>query len=159
MKYAERLGYKVYPIHALQYEMIDSPFKDFIHDLYNLRHDAKAKGADALSYILKTTMNSLYGCFGISPDSTKTEISLSKEEFDAGQAKKEFYDYKPLGNDTYVMMFKHSRRTSDILYDVKNDLSNSAVQISAAITSDSRIYMYPHISWDDCYYTDTDSCY
>ncbi|KAJ1416382.1 DNA-directed DNA-polymerase, family B, mitochondria/virus [Sesbania bispinosa] len=33
----------------------------------------------------------------------------------------------------------------------------SAVQLSAAVTACSRIYMYPYISRDDCYYTDTDS--
>ncbi|KAL2903970.1 DNA polymerase [Bienertia sinuspersici] len=34
---------------------------------------------------------------------------------------------------------------------------NSAVHISAAVTANARIYMYPFISRDDCYYTDTDS--
>lgn len=34
---------------------------------------------------------------------------------------------------------------------------NSAVQLAAAITACARIYMYPLISRDDCYYTDTDS--
>lgn len=34
---------------------------------------------------------------------------------------------------------------------------NAAVQMSAAITAYSRIYMYPFTSRDDCYYTDPDS--
>lgn len=36
---------------------------------------------------------------------------------------------------------------------------NSAVQISAAITAYSRIFMHPFISREDCYYTDTDSVF
>lgn len=36
-------------------------------------------------------------------------------------------------------------------------MKNSAVQLAAAITASARIYMYPYISRDDCYYTDTDS--
>ncbi|GKD72653.1 DNA polymerase-like protein [Tanacetum coccineum] len=38
-----------------------------------------------------------------------------------------------------------------------NPPKNSAVQLAAAITASARIYMYPYISRDDCYYTDTDS--
>lgn len=34
---------------------------------------------------------------------------------------------------------------------------NSAVQLAAAITAYARIYMYPYISREDSYYTDTDS--
>lgn len=37
--------------------------------------------------------------------------------------------------------------------------NNSAVQISAAITANARIHMYPYISREDCYYTDTDSVF
>ncbi|KAL0315280.1 UNVERIFIED_CONTAM: DNA polymerase [Sesamum calycinum] len=33
----------------------------------------------------------------------------------------------------------------------------SAIQLAAAITASARIYMYPFISREDCYYTDTDS--
>jgi len=157
LKYAEKLGYKVYPLQALQYKMIKTPFKEFINDLYNQRLEAKKNGDEALSFVLKTTMNSLYGRFGISPESTKTEIAVSKEEFEAGIEKEGYYDFRPLGNDTYVMMYKQSRRAEDILDDIKKDLSNSAVHISAAITAYARIYMYPHISREDCYYTDTDS--
>lgn len=38
-----------------------------------------------------------------------------------------------------------------------NPPAHSAVHISAAITAYARIHMYPFISRDDCYYTDTNS--
>ena len=41
--------------------------------------------------------------------------------------------------------------------DYWNPPNNSAVQLAAAITASARMYMYPHISREDCYYTDTDS--
>jgi hypothetical protein len=39
----------------------------------------------------------------------------------------------------------------------RKQITNSAVPISAAITAHARIHMHPHISREDCFYTDTDS--
>lgn len=156
LKFAEKQGYMVYPLQALQYKKVKTPFKEFVNELYSQRLEAKKKGDEALSFILKTTMNSLYGRFGISPESSKTEIAVTKEEMEAGKTKEGFIDLTPLGNDTWVMMYKHNMRGGDILHE-KKDLSNSAVHISAAITAYARIHMYPYISREDCYYTDTDS--
>jgi hypothetical protein len=58
---------------------MESPFKDFVNDIYRRRLEAKARGEKALDFINKTTMNSLYGRFGINPESTTTLI-LNKEE-------------------------------------------------------------------------------
>lgn len=156
LKFAEKQGYMVYPLQALQYKKVKTPFKEFVNELYSQRLEAKEKGDEALSFILKTTMNSLYGRFGISPESSKTEIAVTKEEMEAGKTKEGFIDLTPLGNDTWVMMYKHNMRGEDI-FNEKKDLSNSAVHISAAITAYARIHMYPYISREDCYYTDTDS--
>jgi len=45
----------------------------------------------------------------------------------------------------------------DMMDGTRKQIKNSAVRISAAITASARIYMYPFISREDCYYTDTDS--
>nr|GFA77863.1 DNA polymerase [Tanacetum cinerariifolium] len=57
--------------------------------------------------------------------------------------------------DTFVMSYKENLGVSPL--DQWKPPNNSAVQLAAAITASVRIHMYPYISRDDCYYTDTDS--
>nr|UYK51800.1 hypothetical protein [Paphiopedilum micranthum] len=56
-----------------------------------------------------------------------------------------------LSENNYIVAY-HSNTGTDW-----NPPKNSAVQLAAAITASARIYMYPYISREDCYYTDTDS--
>lgn len=58
-------------------------------------------------------------------------------------------------NEDYYIISYHSN--TDKGADYWNPPKNSAVQLAAAITASARIYMYPYISREDCYYTDTDS--
>lgn len=60
-----------------------------------------------------------------------------------------------LSEDCYIVAY-HSNK-SNTGEEKWNPPKNSAVQLAAAITASARIYMYPYISRDDCYYTDTDS--
>nr|GEZ02999.1 hypothetical protein [Tanacetum cinerariifolium] len=69
--------------------------------------------------------------------------------------KEHFQDAELLGEDTFVMSFKENIGVSPL--DQWKPPSNSAVQLAAVIIASVRIYMYPYISRDDCYYTDTDS--
>ncbi|GJY06607.1 DNA polymerase-like protein [Tanacetum coccineum] len=122
LKYAVGLGYKVVPISGYLFERKESPFKDFVSSLFSSRLEARKEGNDALSYVYKILMNSLYGRFGINPKSTITEVCNFKRN-----------------DGTH---WTHRR---------------ICCQLAAAITASARIYMYPYISRDDCYYTDTDS--
>lgn len=67
LKYAKSLGYTVLPISGYLYEKKESPFKDFVTTLFQNRLEAKKTGNDAMSYVYKILMNSLYGRFGINP--------------------------------------------------------------------------------------------
>nr|GEZ15378.1 hypothetical protein [Tanacetum cinerariifolium] len=58
--------------------------------------------------------------------------------------------------DLYII-FGINPLSSKTLIDQWKPHSNSVVQLAAAITASVRIHMYPYISRDDCYYTDTDS--
>jgi hypothetical protein len=61
-----------------------------------------------------------------------------------------------LSENNYIVAYHSNTKTeSDHWY--WNQPKNSAVQLAAAITASARIYMYPYISREDCYYTDTDS--
>ncbi len=59
-----------------------SPFESFVSDLFASRQEAKKSGDDAMAYVYKILMNSLYGRFFINPESTITEV-----------CKKERYEY------------------------------------------------------------------
>nr|GEZ49384.1 hypothetical protein [Tanacetum cinerariifolium] len=66
------------------------------------------------------------------------------------------YVYKILMNSLYGR-FGVNPLSSKTLIDQWKPPSNSAVQLSAAITASVRIHTYLYISMDDCYYTDADS--
>lgn len=156
LKYAASLGYKVYPINARIFDRMESPFKRFVYDIYSKRLEAKAKGQKALDFILKMILNSLYGRFGINPESTTSIILSTKESIDFSLKNEGFIQKYPLGEDYWLVSFKNLR-CKDLLGDSSNRPAYAAVQISAAVTAYARIRMHPFISRDDCYYTDTDS--
>ncbi|CAA2953965.1 DNA polymerase-like [Olea europaea subsp. europaea] len=59
-----------------------------------------------------------------------------------------------LGENNYIVAY-HSNTRIDSNY--WNPPKNSTVQLAVVITAVARIYMYPYISREDCYYMDTDS--
>ena len=156
LKYAVSLGYKVYPICGYIFDRKESPFKRFVYDIYSKRLDAKAKGEKALDFIYKITMNSLYGRFGISPESTTTQIVSTEESRKLALYNDGFVQSYELSSDKCLVTCKNVR-SLDLLKLSSDRPTYAAVQISAAVTGYARIRMHPFISRDDCYYTDTDS--
>lgn len=154
LKYATSLGYLVYPISGYLFEKMESPFKAYVFSMSESRNEAKAEGHDALAYVYKILMNSLYGRFGINPQCTMTEI-CDEIRLQYLTRLDGFIDYNKLDENVFIAKYK-------INIDGKpsehwQPPSNSAIQISAAITAYARICMYPYVSRPDCYYTDTDS--
>lgn len=74
LKYAKSLGYTVIPISGYIFQKMESPFKKYVTSLFESRLQAKKEGNDALSFVYKILIHSLYGRFGINPNSTITEI-------------------------------------------------------------------------------------
>ena len=74
LKHAVKLGYDVTPCCGYLFEPIDSPFAEFIDDMYSRRLDARDKQLGAKSYIHKLSMNSVYGRLGIKTESTKAVL-------------------------------------------------------------------------------------
>lgn len=155
LKYARQIGYKIIPISGYLFEQKNSsPFVDFVTDIFQNRQEAKREGNDAMSYVYKILMNSLYGRFGINPKSTITEIGDQKR-YNHILKKSEFISGDILKENCYVIhYYSNTDEVSDLEW---NPPKISAVQLSAAVTACSRIHMYPYISREDCYYTDTDS--
>jgi len=151
--YAKTIGYDIHPLRGYLFSKKENKLFDrFITETYEKRVEAKKRGDNALVFIYKILMNSLYGRFGINPRSTVTEV-CEKARHDKLLEKGNIQLSTQLG-DKYYMVSYISNPT-----DVSDEdwPRLSAVQISAAITASARIHMYKYISRDDCYYTDTDS--
>ncbi|GJY02972.1 DNA polymerase-like protein [Tanacetum coccineum] len=153
LKYAVGLGYKVVPISGYLFERKESPFKDFVSSLFSSRLEARKEGNDALSYVYKILMNSLYGRFGINPKSTITEVCNFKRYTDVVSFEG-FIHRDMLSENNFIVSYYTNTGNDRTRW---SPPKNSAVQLAADITASARIYMYPYISRDDCYYTDTDS--
>lgn len=153
LKYARGLGYTVLPISGYLFEKMESPLRDFVSSLFESRLEAKISGNESLSYVYKILMNSLYGRFGINPKSTTTVI-CDEDRYKDLIRHSELIFGDMLSENNYIVAYKSNTGTGS---DYWNPPKNSAVQLAAAITASARIYMYPYISREDCYYTDTDS--
>ena len=153
LKYAKGLGYTVLPISCYLFERMESPFRDFVSSLFENRLEARISGNEALAYVYKILMNSLYGRFGIHPKSTITEI-CNEDRFKHLLRHSELIRSSMLSENNYIVAYHSNFGTGS---DYWNPLKNSAVQLATAIITSARIYMYPFISIEDCYYTDTDS--
>ncbi|CAO2812581.1 unnamed protein product [Amaranthus hypochondriacus] len=153
LKLARDIGYTVIPLSGYLYEKMDSPFNNFVSTLYSSRIEAKKAGNEALSYVYKILMNSLYGRFGINPKSTTAEI-CDHDRYITLFKMDSFIHGDKLSNNKYIVSYHVNTGNTPESW---NPPKNGAVQLAAAITACARIHMYKHISRDDCYYTDTDS--
>jgi hypothetical protein len=126
LKFAEEHGYLVVPLRGWQFDRMKSPFYDFVHDLYQRRLEAKEKGDKAMAFIHKTTMNSLYGRFGISPESTTCVIVSREESHKMALSQDGFIDSTHLDDDLYLVTYKN--KVSDDLFKEMEE-TTEAVQI------------------------------
>lgn len=155
LKYARDLGYEILPLRGYLFEKMSSPFESFVSDIFASRQEAKKCGDDAMAYVYKILMNSLYGRFGINPECTITEV-CQKARYEDLIQRNNFISGNKLSDHYYLVSYHSHTGHDDNSSDFKLP-TNSAVQISAAITACARIHMYKYISRPDCYYTDTDS--
>nr|AVV32079.1 orf2565 [Helianthus annuus] len=153
LKFARDLGYTVLPLSGYLYERMDSPFIEFVNTQSEKRIEAKKAGNEALSFVYKILMNSLYGRFGINPNSTTSEI-CDHDRYRTLFKKDSFIYGSLLEKNKYIVSYHVNTGNTPETW---NPPKNGAVQLAAAITACARIYMYPYISREECYYTDTDS--
>lgn len=157
LKYARDIGYQVTLLSGYSFEKKNSPFCSFVKTIYKNREEAKRAGNDAMSYVYKLLMNSLYGRLGINPKCMITEV-CDLDRYNDLIKKTDFSLADKLSERYYIVTYSSNSNNTEQVSD--SDWSPpriSAVQLSAAVTACARIHMYPHISRPDCYYTDTDS--
>lgn len=145
LKFARSLGYNIIPLRGYLFEKKPSPFSDFITSVYEKRQEAKKKGDDAMAYVYKILMNSLYGRFGINPESTITLV-CNKATYDSILEKYDITSGDKLSEQYYIVLYVGNKDVSDEEWIPPRI---SAVQMSAAITACARIHMYPYILYPD----------
>ncbi|KAF3655256.1 hypothetical protein FXO37_16051 [Capsicum annuum] len=131
-----------------------SRFKDFVTTLSKSRIKTKKEGNVAIHYIYKILMNFLYGRFGISPESIATELRNDDRLRVLIQTCDNFLFGEPLRKN--INLTSH-RVNTNLTFGKWSYMKNTMVQLLAAITAYARIHLYPYISRDNCYYTNTDS--
>ncbi len=176
VKYAIKLGYKFKYLKAVEFKR-GKVFSNFVNSLYNERINQKDIG---ISNIIKLLLNSLYGRLGMHNNNFSSEIINNDKEtinnkFFLKQIKtinylyeKIIYNFKKIVDYNFIIRSYLSKNISSLnLNKVLNQKLmsqkpfNTAVQISAAVTSYGRIEMYKYKVLKDInvYYTDTDSIY
>ncbi|KAF6154759.1 hypothetical protein GIB67_032371 [Kingdonia uniflora] len=104
LRYAQKLGYKIFLLKGYTFEKKPTPFKNFISEVYESQLKAKKSGDDAMSYGYKILINSLYGRFGINPESTITEICKRDKYGKITQRQKIIMGNK-LSDDYYIVSY------------------------------------------------------
>lgn len=154
LKYARDIGYQVTLLSGYSFEKMNSPFDSFVSTIYDKRQSAKRTGNDAMAYVYKILMNSIYGRFGINPKCTITEV-CDLDRYNLLTKKDDFIFGDKLSEHYYIATYwSNTGQVSDSEWSPPRI---SAVQLAAAVTACARIHMYPYISRPDSYYTDTDS--
>ncbi|XP_021745272.1 uncharacterized protein LOC110711201 [Chenopodium quinoa] len=151
LKYARDISYIVIPVSGYLFEKKESLFIEYVNSHFDSRLQAKKDGNEALLFVYKILMVSLYGRFGINPNSTKTELCDS-ERYHFLMKQDSFISFHPIIENLYMVSY-HTVTADDNIHWAQP--KNSAVQLSAAITACTRIYIHPFTSKDDCYYIDT----
>ncbi|KAK3027204.1 hypothetical protein RJ639_040375 [Escallonia herrerae] len=155
LKYARDISYKINPLSGYLFEKKNnSPFGSFVSSVFEMRQDAKRIGNNAMSYVYKILMNSLYGRFGINPICTVTEI-CNLDRYNHLTMEGDFIYADKLSSHYFIVSYLTNTAVASGTDWVPPRIS--VVQLAAAIITCSRIHMYPYISRPDCYYTDTDS--
>jgi hypothetical protein len=153
LKKAREVGYRVEPLRGYLFEKGEGLFTSYVLHMYENRIKAKEQGKTGMSFVYKILMNGLYGRLGINQRSTITELCSPERYNSIRKMKYEIVSEEPLNDTTIICSYWYKPEEGSADWYRKL----AAVQMSAAITAGARIHMYPHISREDCYYTDTDS--
>lgn len=162
LKYAKTLGVQIKVLEYYNFKR-GKLFNEYITNFY----EKKATSSGSLKLIYKFFLNSLYGIFGLRPDSTQI-VLLDKKEINKINKLKESFPinfeincgYKSLISFNYKPT-NEAQLNYNILPLEKESLVTN-VPIAAMITSYARIHMHKLIKdverdGGNVYYTDTDS--
>lgn len=144
LRKALELGYRVRKINW-QYIYTKSfiPFKDFVEDVYAKRMEYK-KEENPLEYVMKITMNSLFGKF--------SSRKMSEVEFFNIQEMSE-------GEMLWYLKSKNTESYNDIGYNITEKICDENYVfpiLSSYTTAYGRIEMYKYLQKYNVYYIDTD---
>lgn len=115
------------------YEKKETSLEEFVTSLYLSGLEAKQNKNEALSYVYKILLNSVYSRLGISPKGAKTEIGNQNQLL----RESEFVSDDLLSDNSYIGRYYINTGSSFENWDPSK---NSAIQLAAAITALGSIY-------------------
>ncbi|KAF6162035.1 hypothetical protein GIB67_002624 [Kingdonia uniflora] len=125
--YAHKLRYKIFLLKGYTFKKKPSLLKNFISEVYESRLKAKKSGDDAMSYGYEILMNSLYGRFGINPESTITK-NYRRKRYDELTQRKQIIMGDKLSDDYYIISYIGNAR-----YMVEDELDNKKKELAIKI--------------------------
>jgi DNA polymerase elongation subunit (family B) len=152
LKYATKYGVEV--VRQMEGFMFDSgrPFESFVDALFDMKQKADKSGDLGMRGISKLLMNSLYGRFGLSPETINMVFGPGPDTLSDKELHRLYELYFLRGTDRCITCYAE-----------KNDDMISNVSIAAAVTSYSRMLMHPVLNKlaeeNRLFYTDTDSIF
>lgn len=136
------IGGRIHVQKALEFTDTSIMFRGFVEQWYNLRQQAKMEGDNAIDFIAKILLNSLYGKFGQRPIQKNLELATNEKI-----AK-------------YARTHQKATVKGDfLLVESEAHIEHEFTAIAATITAMARVTLYNHIlRFGDRYiYSDTDS--
>ncbi len=145
LNYLAHIGGEFTVSEGYVYIETDTLFKEFIQKVYTLRKAALVAGDDALAYVLKIFMNSLYGKFAQREEGNKIILASADKMIELLE---QGTPYKVMGN---WLLVQETR-----------EVKHAFVAIAAMITANARIDLHTRMvgvidSGYQVYYCDTDS--
>jgi hypothetical protein len=162
MDNAKKFGYQFEILRGYQFKL-EYIFSEYVDKMYNLRLEYDR--SHPMNLIAKLLMNSLYGKFGMKPESTIVEVFNKNSASEVEQLKiilnsypESLYDYYQI-DDTMIVVRDN---LSNYKYDESDDLYfglDVNVAIASAITSYGRMWMsqFKNNPLYKLFYSDTDS--
>ena len=173
LKYAQTLGYKIIVKDCIIFDKVYGLFDDFVNDLYNLKSQAELEKNMVLRLVFKLILNSLYGRWGLKDlgqeykiiENSKLDKLNKIEDIDILFGSEKFSFVKSQGPvypeivELFVKENLISQEKSKFNEPKPWGKNISAVQLSAAITAYSRVYLNQFKNIPDNNYLggDTDS--
>lgn len=173
LKFARDCAWDVKVIRGLNFNKIDSVFKEYVKDLY----DMKSKEVGAKKQIAKSLLNNLIGRFGLNIVKPITRI-LKEKDKDLISSTRQVLGIKPLNYDSYLvtytprldktvcaeyeMDYMKLLSRGDSLEKSSKVFSEVSISTPAMINSYARIYMnkmklFVLSEGGEIFYSDTDS--
>uniref|UniRef100_A0A896Z9J5 Probable DNA polymerase n=1 Tax=Coniophora olivacea TaxID=85977 RepID=A0A896Z9J5_9AGAM len=112
------------------FEKSENLFTDYVKEMYNIRKQYNK--SDPMNLIAKLLLNSLYGRFGMAPQTVETSFMTGKDLQTLAAKEGIKVDYQPIDKDLYFVEVDNGKPKGK---------QNVSVSLATAVTAHARSYM------------------